>query len=626
MGLNSHRQNTILGIGFAAILAASGAFLPLTTANIAYAAPANLTVNANSTSGAVLNMQATIQSGGSIVGSGFTPLSITGNTGTTYTITPSDYSGITFVRWEDGSTTRTRSLTLNSATSITAVYNTGTSASTLSCAPLTVTGWIASGDDGNKPANTLDNNFSTRWSNLGKGSWIRYDLGQSRTVCDLDVAWYKGNERQSSFVVSVSQDDKTYTNVYTGKSSGTTLNQEDYNIPDTAARYVKITVNGNTSNDWASIAEVDISGVNSSSTPPPAPTTYLLTVKSADMAGSTLTGYQTSIKEGSVTVQTGYTTLTYTGKAGATYSVTVSDYGNMVFDHWNDGTTARTKTLSLNAGTTITAHFKSTTTQTPPPPTGSTNDVFGVKMLYPTKSAGEAWAMNMDSATSDSRFDPQDTITKNSDGSWKMKSSQVRMSVFTSSGYHPERITTYNQAALATKGYMQNANDWKNIEITGFVKVISASDDNFAWYGRGGKHTDSDGGCEGTSYKGRLFYNGEVNFAKEQQHADGYSFTSESQATTSLFGRWVGFKTVMYNNAQGNVVLQNWINENADRVTWKKVAEKVDGGGWGSDGDMCGGTPDQKITWGGPISTFRWDSASNVDFKWLSVREIQPPT
>jgi hypothetical protein len=474
--------------------------------------------------------------------------------------------------------------------------------------------------------------MSTRWSNLGKGSWIRYDLGQSMTVCDLDISWYKGNERQNNFVVSVSQDDRTYTNVYTGKSSGTTLNQEDYNIPDTVARYVKVTVNGNTYNDWASVTEVDISGTASTSTPspspPPAPTTYALTVKSADMAGSTITGYQTTINEGSTTVKTGFTTLTHTGKAGATYSATVSDYGNMVFDHWENGSTSRTRTLALNADTTITAHFRAATTTPPPPPPPSSgpNDVFGVKMLYPTKSGGETWAMNMASATSDSRFDPKNTITKNSDGSWKMKSSQVRMNVFTSSGYHPERITTYNQAAMATKGYMQDARDWKNVEITGFVKVNSASSDNFSWYGRSGKHTDSNGGCEGTAYKGRLFYNGKTGFAKEQQHADGYAFSSESQATGSLFGRWVGFKSVMYTNAQGNVVLQNWINENADGVTWKKAYEKIDSSGFGSDGDMCGGTPDQKILWGGPIVTFRWDSASDVDFKWLSVREIQPAT
>lgn len=495
------------------------------------------------------------------------------------------------------------------------------------CAPLAVPAVTASGNDGNVPANTLDNSLSTRWSNFGKGSWIRYDLGQSQTVCSLDIAWYKGNERQNSFVIAVSQDDKTYTNVYTGKSSGTTTSQEKYDITDTAARYVRVTVNGNTVNDWASITEVDVYGTSSAPAPSPSPTTYLLTVKSANMAGSTITGYHTTINEGSATVKTGYTTLAYTGKAGVAYSATVSDYGSMVFDHWENGSTSRTRTLTLDGDKTITAYFRSTSSTSTPPPTGSsTNDVFGVKMLYPTKSSGEQWFMNMDSATSDSRFNPKDTITKNSDGSWKMKSSQVRMNVYTSSGYHPEKISTLNQKSLATKGYMQDANDWKNVEITGFVKVISASSDNFAWYGRGGKHTDSNGGCEGTAYKGRLFYNGEADFAKEQQHADGYSFSSETQATSSLFGRWVGFKTVMYNNAQGNVVLQNWINDNADGVTWKKVGEKIDSTGWGSDGDMCGGNPDQKITWGGPIVTFRWDSASNVDFKWLSVREIQPPT
>ncbi|MDF2737836.1 MAG: type protein, partial [Nitrososphaeraceae archaeon] len=33
---------------------------------------------------------------------------------------------------------------------------------------------------------------------------------------------------------------------------------------------------------------------------------------------------------------------------------------------------------------------------------------------------------------------------------------------------------------------------------------------------------------------------------------------------------------------------------------------------------------DQLITWGGPIATFRWDKADDVDFKSFSVREIQP--
>ena len=39
----------------------------------------------------------------------------------------------------------------------------------------------ANGDDGNVPANTIDNNLNTRWSNFGIGSWIRADLGSQKT-------------------------------------------------------------------------------------------------------------------------------------------------------------------------------------------------------------------------------------------------------------------------------------------------------------------------------------------------------------------------------------------------------------------------------------------------------------
>ena len=42
-------------------------------------------------------------------------------------------------------------------------------------------------------------------------------------------------------------------------------------------------------------------------------------------------------------------------------------------------------------------------------------------------------------------------------------------------------------------------------------------DDNYAWYNRGGRHTDSVP-CEGTGYKGDLYYSGKTRFAKEQWH------------------------------------------------------------------------------------------------------------
>jgi len=51
-----------------------------------------------------------------------------------------------------------------------------------------------------------------------------------------------------------------------------------------------------------------------------------------------------------------------------------------------------------------------------------------------------------------------------------------------------------------------------------------------------------------------------------------------------------------------------------------------DDGTWAGDMLHCGGSNAlMPITWGGPIATFRWGSAPDVDFKWLSVREIQVP-
>ncbi len=246
-------------------------------------------------------------------------------------------------------------------------------------------------------------------------------------------------------------------------------------------------------------------------------------------------------------------------------------------------------------------------------------------MLYPTKAGGETWFLQTD-ALNDKRFDPQDTITRNADGSWKMKESQVRMHARTSTGYDASKIPTYDRDVLASRGYMQAANDWKNVEMTGFIKVNAASDmsDNFAWYARGGRHND-DLACEGSSYKGSLHYDGRVRWQKESWHVS-YDQTAYKTGTTSLKGRWVGFKSIMKNttyNGKPAVKLELWLNENADKVTWKKVYDTLDYGQIGGDATHCGGAVDaMPITWGGPLATFRWDSASDVDFKWLSVREI----
>jgi F5/8 type C domain len=128
------------------------------------------------------------------------------------------------------------------------------------CEKLPVTSVTAIGNDGNIPSNVIDNNLNTRWSNLGQGSWIQLDLGSKKSICSVDIPWYRGDLRQNNFVISVSDDGTTFTNKLTDTSSlGTAA--EKYTLPGgTEGRYVRITVNGNTENDWASINEISVFG------------------------------------------------------------------------------------------------------------------------------------------------------------------------------------------------------------------------------------------------------------------------------------------------------------------------------------------------------------------------------
>jgi len=73
------------------------------------------------------------------------------------------------------------------------------------CTQLASTGVSASGSEAsNPPGNTLDDLLTTRWSNFGKGSWIDYDLGTSKSLSGVTIAWHEGNLRKSNFVVSTS--------------------------------------------------------------------------------------------------------------------------------------------------------------------------------------------------------------------------------------------------------------------------------------------------------------------------------------------------------------------------------------------------------------------------------------
>jgi F5/8 type C domain/Calcineurin-like phosphoesterase len=154
--------------------------------------------------------------------------------------------------------------TLAQASQIYAQSNLSGSSNTCSNNSQNLQATAASSQLGFPSSNVLDNNLNTIWSNYGVGSYIQLDLGTSKNICSVDIAWYKGNERQNKFVISTSIDGKSYKNVLSTVSSGRTLSPENYNITDTNARYIRVSVNGNTQNSYASITEMSINVISSS--------------------------------------------------------------------------------------------------------------------------------------------------------------------------------------------------------------------------------------------------------------------------------------------------------------------------------------------------------------------------
>ncbi|MCY1043404.1 metallophosphoesterase [Corallococcus sp. bb12-1] len=195
-------------------------------------------------------------------------------------------------------------------------------------APKAVT---ASGDDGNVAANTQDDNLGTRWSAQGQGVWLQMDLGSVQSLTGTTIAWHRGNERQNHFVLATSTDGFTFTQAYAGDSA---LNASAQTTSFSArnARYVRITVNGNTVNDWNSIAETRACAAGAA--PPPASTSdsgpvlprlpYLQSVKqtSAIVAFRTAGACTPTVRYGE---GTSLTNTVSAGVSGTRHAVKLSD-------------------------------------------------------------------------------------------------------------------------------------------------------------------------------------------------------------------------------------------------------------------------------------------------------------
>ena len=253
------------------------------------------------------------------------------------------------------------------------------------------------------------------------------------------------------------------------------------------------------------------------------------------------------------------------------------------------------------------------------------NDIFGIKKIYPTKQGGREWFMNMtnpkDDPNIDFTYDPH--LIKQNDSSWKLdKNNKIRINVGTPSNLPP----------------------WKNIEITGYVKVdsfINSTDDinstnknvitDIDWVSRTSIHNENLP-CAGLSLHGGIYPDGTVAWKKEIWFTGGYTKEkSIPKITEPILNKWIGWKVIVYNiNNESAVKMESFLDSSNSNY-WIKVFDIIDDGGWFANSSdkvfysaNCGRSKDYIVLNAGPIVTFRADNIV-LNFKDFSIREIETP-
>ena len=309
---------------------------------------------------------------------------------------------------------------------------------------------------------------------------------------------------------------------------------------------------------------------------------------------------------------------------------------SLSFATTNQSTPSSTQSLLTSPNTTDTSNTSAIENAT---------DIFGITKIYPTKQGAREWFLNMSVPTNSSNFSITDNVnlSKVSDGSWRINTTHVRMIVNTSN----------------------NQENWNNTEITGYIRLSFPNSsqvslnrsstidsnifnqsstsggegegeeiDDLVFISRSGRHS-SEIPCDGTAYIGGLHTDGSVGWKKEIWHTGGYTDErARNKIAQSFLDTWIGWKVVVYtieiDNDTRGVKLESYIDE-SNSNNWTKVTEFIDGGGWYANTNNseffsagCGKARDHILTDARPNVIFRTDNLV-LDFKNLSVREIQPP-
>jgi F5/8 type C domain len=128
---------------------------------------------------------------------------------------------------------------------------------------VTASGFESDPSDYHPPADAIDDELSTWWSNNGNDPWIEISLVEPNPVCGVAVTWNKGDERDYSFEIGISEDGTNFEKVFEGANDNESTEEEIYAFDQVNGKYLRLTITDTSSNDgWTSIQEIDALGIN----------------------------------------------------------------------------------------------------------------------------------------------------------------------------------------------------------------------------------------------------------------------------------------------------------------------------------------------------------------------------
>lgn len=120
---------------------------------------------------------------------------------------------------------------------------------------------IKATDSNDNLYNLFDGKMGTRWYSGKRGVEIFVKLPAGVAPDQIQIKWYKGDERKYDFEVRYDSGGGQWMRSFKGESSGTTNELETYTFPKIDSRELKLTFNGSDENQYSTMYEIVIPGL-----------------------------------------------------------------------------------------------------------------------------------------------------------------------------------------------------------------------------------------------------------------------------------------------------------------------------------------------------------------------------